>query len=144
MSVVSIFWRDMKRIALLSLLAAIVLTSCMTNRVVRAEFDQSLEKYNELIRWQDADHAVFFSSSSISGESRARAEAAKRARVIDYQIVDLRYDEKTKEASAMVVFSYYMSTSALVKKVTDNQKWVYTDEGGVKSWRLTSPLPEFR
>jgi len=134
----------MKRIQLLSLLTAIVLTSCMTNRVIRAEFDQSLEKYNELIRWQDADRAGIFSSASNAEEFRARAEAAKRSRVVDYQIVDVRYDEKTREASAVVVFSYYMSTSALVKKVTDNQKWAYTDEGGVKSWRLMSPLPEFR
>jgi hypothetical protein len=144
MNVVSKFRRNMKRIPLLSLLAAIVLTSCMTNRVIRAEFDQSLEKYNELIRWQDADRAGIFSSASNAAEFRARAEAAKRARVVDYQIVDVRYDEKTREASAVVVFSYYMSTSALVKKVTDNQKWGYTDEGGVKSWRLMSPLPEFR
>lgn len=134
----------MKRIAFLSSLAAIVLTSCMTDRVIRAEFNQSLERYNELIRWQDVDRAVFFSSASISGESRTRAEMAKNARVVDYQIVDVRYDEKTKEASAMVVFSYYISTTALVKKVSDSQKWAYIDEGGVKSWRLTSPLPEFR
>jgi hypothetical protein len=138
------FRRNMKRILLLSLLAAIVLTACMTNRVIRADFDQSLEKYNELIRWQDIDRAEIFSSASNAAEFRARAEVAKNARVIDYQIVDVRYNEKTWEAFATVVFGYYISTSPLVKKVTDNQKWAYTDEGGVKSWRLMSLPPEFR
>jgi hypothetical protein len=131
------------RVPLLSLLIAISLISCTTVQS-RVAFEESLEKYNELIRWQDFDRAANFSSTSISEELGERIKAAKKARITDYQIIDVKYDEKTLEASAVVAYSYYVLTSGLVRKVTDKQKWVYIDEGGVKAWKLKSLLPEFR
>jgi len=128
---------------LLLLLIVISLVSCATTRS-RDAFDMSLEKYNQLVRWGDLDRAALFSSASISEEFRARAKAAGNVKISDYQVIDVKYDEKTLEASAVVTFSYYVLTSGLVTKVTDNQKWVYIDEGGVKAWRLKSLLPEFR
>jgi hypothetical protein len=136
---------DIVRTTFFVLLAVIALPACgISNRLSRVEFDKSLEQYNELIRWQDLDRAVFFSSPSIFKEFASRAEAAKKAKVTDYQIVDVQYDEKSKEASATVVYSYYMLTSLSLKKLTDNQKWVYTDAEGKKSWKLMSLLPEFK
>jgi hypothetical protein len=119
------------------------LVSCVTSQS-REAFDANLEKYNQLVRWRDFDRAVLFLSASVSGEFGERVKAARDARITDYQITDVKYDDKTGEASAAVTFSYYLLTSGLVTKVTDHQKWVYADEGGVKEWRLKSPLPEFR
>ncbi len=134
------------RNALLLLPIIIGLVSCATFQSFQSRdaFDMSLEKYNQLVRWGDFDRAALFSTASISDEFRDRAKAAGNVRITDYQLIDVKYDEKKLEASAVVSYSYYVVTSGLVSKVTDNQKWVYVDEGGVKAWRLKSLLPRFR
>ncbi len=104
----------------------------------------NLEKYNQLLRWQDFDRAALFSSAAVSDRYGERVRSAKSVRITDYEIIDVKYNEKTLEASAVVSFSYYLITSGLVSKVTDNQKWIYNEEDGVKAWRLKSLLPEFR
>ena len=131
------------RVPLFSLLIAISLIACATVKP-RVALDASFEKYNSLIRWGDLDRAALFASEAVAGEFRDRVKSSKNARIIDYQIIDLKYDEKTEEASAVVTFSYYRISSGLVTKVTDYQKWVYIDEGGGKAWKLRSLLPEFR
>ncbi len=130
------------RTALLMLIA-LTLTACAGTQA-RSAFDKSLEKYNELVRWHDLDRAAYFAAPGIFDEFGKRAEEAKKAKVYDYQVIDKKYDEKKLEASAVVIYSYYSYASAEVKRVTDNQKWVYTDEDGNKVWKLKSLLPEFR
>jgi hypothetical protein len=125
------------------LLIPVCLVACATAQSQEA-FTLSFDKYNQLVRWGDFDRAMIFSSSSISEEFGERVKAARDARITDYQIIDVRYDEKKLEASAVVTFSYYLSTSGQVARVTDKQKWAYIDEDGVKAWRLKSLLPEFR
>ncbi len=133
----------MIRSRLLILLAACLLAACSSG-MIRAEFDKSLEKYNELVRWRELDKAASFAVPSISGEFRARAEAAKSWRVIDYQVVDVSYNEKAREASATVTYKYYSLATGLVHDMTDKQEWIYTAEGDARGWRLKSLLPEFR
>ncbi len=132
----------MRTLLLLSLIA-ISLFSCATEHS-REAFDMTLEKYNQLVRWRDFDGAAIFLSASVAGEFQERVKAAQNARITDYSIVDVQYDDKAREASAVVTFSYYLITSGLVTKVTDHQKWVYVNEGGAKGWRLKSPLPKFQ
>ncbi len=127
----------------LFLFVAAGIVSCATAQS-REAFDMSLEQYNQLVRWGDFDRAAFFSDASISEGFRERAQAARNVRITDYQLIDVKYDEKALEASAVVSYSYYVITSGIVSQVTDNQKWVYIDEGGVKGWRLKSLLPVFR
>jgi hypothetical protein len=133
----------MLRLRFLLLFAACVLAACSSG-MIRAEFDKSLEKYNELVRWRELDKAALFAAPGISGEFRARAEAAKSSRVIDYQVVDVSYDEKAQKATATVTYKYYSLATGLVHDMTDKQEWGYTPEGDSKGWRLKSLLPEFR
>jgi hypothetical protein len=133
----------MKRIAFFLLFASVVLTAC-AGAQLRSAFDKTLERYNELVRWNDMDRAILFASPSISAEFGKRAEEARKAKVFDYQVIDVKYDEKTRQASAMVVYSYYTYTTGEVKKVTDNQKWTCTSGNGTENWQLQSLLPEFR
>ena len=132
----------MRNLVLLSFIAISLVSCSLLSQ--DASFDVSLEKYNRLVRWGDFDSAALFSSASISEEFRERAKAARNVKIADYQVIDVKYDEKAQEASAVVTFSYYFPTSGLVNKATDIQKWAYIDEGGVKAWRLKSLLPEFR
>ncbi len=135
----------MPKLLLLALIAmSLISCASFASLQTRDEFDMSLEKYNRLVRWGDFDQAALFSSASISREFTDRAKAAGKVKIADYQIVDVKYDEKALKASVVVTFSYYFPTSGILNKVTDNQQWAYLDEGGVKTWRLKSLLPDFR
>jgi len=131
------------RISLISVLIAVVLAACAGVQS-RASFDKDLEKYNELVRWRELEQASFYASAPAAVKFKERAEAAKNARVIDYKIIDVKFDEKAREATAVILFSYYLLNTGQVSKVTDNQRWVYSEAGSDKGWRLASPLPEFR
>jgi hypothetical protein len=133
----------MKRIAFFLLFASVVLTAC-AGAQVRSAFDKTLERYNDLVRWNDMDRAILFASPSLSAEFRKRAEEARKAKIFDCQVIDTKYDEKTGQASAVVVYSYYLYTTGEVKKVTDNQKWIYASRNGMEVWQLQSLMPEFR
>lgn len=133
----------MIRLRILALLATCILAACSAG-LTRAEFDKSLERYNEFVRWRELEKAALFAAPSISGEFHARAEANKSSRVIDYQVIDVHYDEKAREALATVAYKYYSLATGLVHEMTDTQKWKYLEEGDAKGWRLMSPLPEFR
>jgi PAS domain-containing protein len=135
--------RNMKRFAIVFLSATLLLTAC-AGAQVRSAFNKTLERYNDLVRWNDMDRAILFASPSISAEFGKRAEEARKAKIFDYQVIDVKYDEKTRRASAVVVYSYYMYTTGEVKKVTDNQKWTYASGNGIESWQLQSLLPEFQ
>jgi hypothetical protein len=133
----------MKRIAVVFLFAALFLSACAGAQTRRA-FDKTLEKYNEMVRWHDLDSAALFASPAISTEYEKRVEEAKQAKVYDYKVVDVKYDEKTKKASAVVIYNYFLYTTGEVKNIKDNQKWAYTSADGKEGWQLQSPLPEFR
>ena len=76
------------------LMAALV--ACSTTSI-RAEFDNSFEFYNGLIRGQDFDRTKLFSYDPTSPEFVRRLDAAKKARVVDYNIQDVKYDERLKK-----------------------------------------------
>ncbi len=133
----------MKRIAVVFLFAAVFLTAC-AGAQTRSAFDKNLEKYNELLRWNDLDGAALFASSSISAEFAKRVADARNAKIFDYKVINVKYDEKKREAAAVVVYSYYTYATGEVKKVTDSQKWAYASGNGIEGWQLRSPLPEFR
>jgi hypothetical protein len=135
--------RNMRRLKFFILFTVCILTACSAG-MRRAEFDKSIEQYNELVRWRELGKASLFAAPSISREFRARAEAAQDARVIEYQVIDLHYDEKAREALAVVTYKYYSLSTGLVHDTTDTQKWKYFDRGDAKGWKIESPLPEFR
>jgi hypothetical protein len=131
------------RFKILILLTACIVAACSAG-MTRAEFDKSLEQYNELVRWRGLDKAVLFAAPSISEKFRARAEAAKGVRVIEYEVVNVHYDEKAREALATVAYKYYSVSTGLVHEMKDTQKWKYFEEGDTKGWKLESLLPQFR
>ncbi|MDA8433569.1 MAG: hypothetical protein M0Z60_11495, partial [Nitrospiraceae bacterium] len=135
--------RKIMRPGILVILAACLLAACSTG-VTRAEFDKTLEHYNELVRWRELDRAALFAAPSVSGEFNARVEDARNARVIEYQVIDVKYDEKAREALATVTYKYYSLATGLVHEMKDTQKWKYIDQKDLKGWRLESLLPEFR
>jgi hypothetical protein len=125
------------------LLLITVLISCSTQRSVRAEFEKNFRSYNELVRWHQLEEASLFPADAISAGYRERLKDAKNVAVVDYRVVDIKYDEQKKEAGAKVEIDYYRLNTLSLKTVIDNQKWTYQEKEGKSLWRLMSLPPDF-
>jgi hypothetical protein len=134
--------KDVMRILFLSLLIAASLVSCNAQRNIKADFEKNVKKYNESVRWHQFESASLFPADAISGEYRERVMAAKNVEVIDYRLVDVKYDEKKNEAEVKVEIDYTPSLFR-IRTIVDNQKWAYQEKEGIGLWRLISLLPEF-
>jgi len=126
-----------------SLLLTTVLVSCSTQRSIKAEFEKNFRNYNELVRWHQYEEVSLFPAESISAGYRERLKAAKNVAVVDYRVMDIKYDEKKNEAEVKVEIDYYKLSTLSVKTVIDNQKWAYQEKEGKGRWRLMSLLPDF-
>jgi len=126
-----------------SLLLTAALVSCNTQRSIKAGFEKNFRNYNELVRWHQLEEASLFPADSISAEYRERLKAAKNVAVVDFRVMDIKYDEKKKEAEAKVEIDYYRRSTLSLKTVIDNQKWTYQEKEGKGLWRLMSLLPDF-
>jgi hypothetical protein len=132
------------RISLLPAIVVMVLVSCApTSSSIREELNESIARYNDLVRWHKLDAAGLFPADAISEEFRTRAKAAKNVRVVDYRIVRMNYDTQRNEAMVQVEIDYYTLTENRLKSLIDSQKWAYVTEGEIKQWKLMSLLPEF-
>ena len=127
-------------ICLFALVLAV--TACSHN--LREEFDMSMSKYNDLLIRNELGPASIFTSNSIKTAFIARAEELKDIRIIDYRIVNAKYDEPNHKAEVTVDISYYNLYFNKVRSIRDIQEWKYSEENGIKGWRITSVLPKFQ
>ena len=126
-----------------SLVMLIVLPGCSAH-LIQAQLDERLEAYNQLLRWNEWDNASLFARDSILEEFKRRAAAAKDVRVVDYRILSMAYNAEKREAIVDVEIDYYKVVSNKMKTLKYTQEWAYSEEKGIKGWRLMSVLPEFR
>jgi len=96
-----------------------------------------------MVRWNQLEEASLFPADSISAGYRERLKAAKNVAVVDYRVMNIKYDEKKKEAEVKVEIDYYRRSTLSLKTVIDNQKWAYQEKEGKGHWRLMSLLPDF-
>jgi hypothetical protein len=135
--------KDPMKTLFFSLLIAAALASCSTQRGIQADFEKNFRNYNELVRWNQLEEAGTFPSDSISAGYKERLKAAKNVAVVDYRVMNIKYDEKKKEAEVKVEVDYYKRSTLSLKTVIDNQKWAYQGKEGKGLWRLMSLLPDF-
>ncbi len=126
-----------------SLLIAVVLASCSSQRSIKADFDNNIRNYNEMLRWHQLEEASLFPADSIYAGYRERMKSAKNVAVVDYRVMDIKYDEKKKEAEVKVEIDYYRQSTLSLKTIIDDQKWTYQEKEGKGLWRLMSLLPDF-
>jgi hypothetical protein len=127
---------------LTALIIAFALTACSHN--LRDEFDTSLDKYNNMLGRNELGPASQFAADTVKEEFIATAAALKEVRIVDYKILKTKYAEEKHKASVEVEISYYNLYSNKVKSLRTVEEWTYSDERGVKGWRLMSVLPEFK
>jgi hypothetical protein len=126
------------------LLASIIffgIISCSHN--LHGEFEQGLNKYNTLLRWNEFETASLFAAQPLQEEFLARSKTSN-VRIYDYRIVNAKYDEQKSKASVEVEIDYYLLSTSRAKTLQDVEEWAYIEEKGIKSWRLMSPLPVFK
>ncbi len=123
------------------LIIAITLAACGPN--LREKFNESLNQYSALVRWNDLDAAGMFAADSRREDFIARTRAAKNVKVMDHRIVGMTYDEKKRRASVNVEIEYYLLSSARVKTLRCTEEWAYGEDKR-DGWRLMSLFPEFR
>jgi hypothetical protein len=83
-------------------------------------------------------------SASEQEEYRKKITEAGEVKVVDYRVKTMECEPVKGEASVMVELDYYRPPSVTVKTVVDNQKWSYEGEKDNRTWRLKTPLPDFR
>jgi len=128
---------------LLSVLQVTVLWGC-SSYLVQWHFDESLDAYNESLRWHEWDKASLYASDSTVKEFNARVAAAKDVKVVDYRILKTTYHAEKREATVDVEIDYYKVYAHMLKTVHDTQEWAYVNEHGTESWKLLSGFPEFK
>ena len=126
-----------------SLILTAALISCNTQRSIQADFEKNSSSYNEMVRWNRLEEASLFPADAISAGYRERLKAAKNVSVVDCRVMDIKYDEKKKEAEVTVEIDYYRRNTLILKTITDNQKCAYQEKEGKGLWRLMSLLPDF-
>jgi len=135
--------KDAMRTLLLCALIIFAFTACGTYNI-RGKLEQSVNRYNDLVRGHKLDAASLFAAETLSKEFSVRAEGAKNMRIVEYRIVALKYDEEKGEAEVRVEVDYYTQATYKLKTLTDVQRWAYLEEDGKRQWRLMSLLPEFK
>ncbi len=119
----------------------LVLASCSS---VHGKFEQSLNDYNDMLRWHKLEEASAFASDALSQEYMTKVKAAKNMKIFNYRILRTKYNEAKNEAEVQVEIEYYMLSTNALRSLVDIQKWAYVEENGSKQWKLMSLLPDFK
>ena len=131
-------WRSI--IALLCLTA--ILAGCETLYPYREQFDKSSRDYNRMVRWSELNQAaVNYADKATRSDYEKHLAAAKGAKIADFRVKSVDYDEEKKSAEVLVEFDYYGPSGLTLKTVEDRQQWHYVEKDG---WRLTSMPPAFQ
>jgi hypothetical protein len=139
----------LKKILLIAVIP-LLLTGCSIYKDFKianigTDFDKSSKAYLNLLRWQEFESALTtYVSVPVREEYRKKIKEAGEARIFDYRVKRLECDPVGGEASLVAELDYYRPPSVTVKTVVDNQKWSYEGEIDKRSWRLKTPLPDFK
>ena len=131
-------------ILLLSVMALLGACETLRNQSASEDFQRSSKSYNSMIRWDEMESAQWaFPPEQLREEYGRRVESAKGVKITDYRVKKTECSPEKGEATVIVEFEYYREPSVSTKTVRDVQKWKYVDEGGKKTWRLMTLLPDF-
>jgi hypothetical protein len=129
----------MRLICTLSLMLAVA--ACRSLTGTGEDLQRSVLEYNRLLRWQEGSEAVTrFVQPLRQPDYQLHTEGGRAPRIVDYRVGTVIWRTPGSVAVVPVEVRYYLSHSATVKTISDNQEWHYTEGQG---WQITSPPPEF-
>lgn len=124
----------------LLLITALIFTACAKDRVQM--LTDRTEAYNRSIRWASLSVA---GSLMKEDSRRTLLERVSRnidgQRVVDYSIIDLGVDEKKRNASVLVEYSFYGLADGNLNYRQELQVWTF--DGSKRDWFLSAikPIP---
>ena len=124
------------------ILPCLILAGCATIEESKRsqKFSETILLYEKSIRWGDfASASLFLGGEETTPGPATRFEGIK---VTSYRQVNNRSFADGNEIVLTVEIDYYHNHNFKVMSITDVQNWKY--DAGDSSWRLHSPLPEFR
>ena len=128
-------------LGLLLMVGCAGLNQAVSQHQALSSVDETVKKYNRALRWRETDQAADLVVDEKRYQFTRQAESLKEVRIADYRITSLKVDQSRLTAVATVELDYYLTDSARVRTITQQQDWQYREESG---WRLLTPLPEFK
>jgi hypothetical protein len=95
----------------------------------------SIEAFNSAFRWEDYKSAAVWIEPEQKELFWAEVDKFKgKIRLVDFQVRDVDWNEKTMTATALVYFQYFRPDAPTLQTVTFPQKWWFSEKD--KCWRL--------
>ena len=104
-------------------------------------YDKAMRHYERAIRWSDFKIANSFRRPA-AGTTQPPADTLKNIKVTGYEQTSSVMSNNDTEVRSTVDIVYYRLDGMKLKTVTDVQDWKYDAE--LKTWYITSPLPNFK
>ncbi|MCF6288586.1 MAG: hypothetical protein L3J53_05040 [Proteobacteria bacterium] len=132
----------MKKILLLIIISAIVLTACTGKSSQKNNLDDTLYKYASLIRWSDYDAAAKFikldtDKQTVNDFDLHKLKQFKVSRYVESPISPGHAENIILQS---VEIHFYNIHSNQTKVINDRQSWEFNDE--LQQWFLISGLPK--
>jgi hypothetical protein len=122
-------------------LGLLLMTGCATVAPQLASVDDSVRGYNRALRWRETEQAASHVAEEMREKFRRQAEGMREVRITDCRVISVAVDRQWLTAVATVEMDYYLTDSARLRSITQQQFWRYREMEG---WRLLTPLPEFK
>jgi len=129
--------------ALLAMSLTLSLAGCaaVDESKMSITYDKAMRHYERAIRWSDFKIANSFRRPA-AGTVQPREDTLKDIKVTGYEQTNSVPSNNNTEVRLTVDIVYYRLDGMKLQTVTDVQDWKYDAE--LKTWYITSPLPDFK
>jgi hypothetical protein len=101
----------------------------------RETLKATVEAFNSSFRWEDYKSASVFINPDKKELFWTEVDKFKRKiHLVEFQIRDIDWNEKTPVATAILYFQYYRTDAPTLVSVSFSQKWYYSEKDNC--WRL--------
>ena len=130
----------MKQTLVLIGVLVVLLSACqsLSEKHQATLLQDTLWRYQATVRWGDLAQAEAFAGA---GSNPSRKKFSPDLRVTGYEVVQGPSMIEPDQAVQTVVIEYVFESNQQVRKLIDQQVWLYDSQA--ESWSRQSPLPEF-
>ncbi len=96
---------------------------------------ESVDRFNEDIRWQDYEQAQAFVPKAQRERYWAEADRLKHdIRLTEYEVRDVSFSEDERYAAVILHYQYWSLESPILRSVTLTQTWSFDEKK--KAWEV--------
>ena len=118
-----------------SLLTASCATGKHGDQKIRQLLKESVDQFNEDMRWQVYEQAQAFVPKAQREHYWAEADRLKHdIRLTEYEVRDISFSEDERSAAVILHYQYWSVESPTLRSVTITQTWFYDEH--TKAWKV--------